>query len=267
MAAPSFSTRSAIFTKHRRPSCCACCRTARCSGRGRAVDPCGGSGHLGDEPPSRRVDRGREVPLRISSIVSASSRSGCPLLASGREDIRDLAEYFLEEFCARNNFRRKTLDDGVVPILERYDWPGNVRELRNTVERMAILTPGHQHHGGFDSHRDPASALRLRRRSSRRPRRGRTRSHPPGARRRRTGTSRAQRACWALSGRTCTSAFARSASAGSSCPVVSARCPWRGRQGRRPHLARGAPPRRHGAAVSHTLFHDCAEAGLQTRLD
>ena len=27
-------------------------------------------------------------------------------------------------------------------MLERYDWPGNVRELRNTVERMAILTPG-----------------------------------------------------------------------------------------------------------------------------
>ena len=36
------------------------------------------------------------------------------------------------------------MDDDVLPILERYDWPGNVRELRNTVERMAILTPGNQ---------------------------------------------------------------------------------------------------------------------------
>jgi two-component system nitrogen regulation response regulator NtrX len=72
------------------------------------------------------------VPIRV------------PLLRERREDICDLAAYFLEEFCARNNFRRKTMDAGVVPILERYDWPGNVRELRNTVERMAILTPGHQ---------------------------------------------------------------------------------------------------------------------------
>jgi two-component system nitrogen regulation response regulator NtrX len=72
------------------------------------------------------------VPIRV------------PLLRERLEDIRDLAAYFLEEFCARNNFRRKTLDAGVIPILERYDWPGNVRELRNTVERMAILTRGHQ---------------------------------------------------------------------------------------------------------------------------
>jgi two-component system nitrogen regulation response regulator NtrX len=72
------------------------------------------------------------VPIRV------------PPLRERREDVRDLATYFLEEFCARNNFRPKTLDPDVVPILEHYDWPGNVRELRNTVERMAILTPGHQ---------------------------------------------------------------------------------------------------------------------------
>jgi two-component system nitrogen regulation response regulator NtrX len=36
------------------------------------------------------------------------------------------------------------MDDDVLPMLERYEWPGNVRELRNTVERMAILTPGNQ---------------------------------------------------------------------------------------------------------------------------
>ncbi len=26
-------------------------------------------------------------------------------------------------------------------MLERHHWPGNIRELRNTVERMAILSP------------------------------------------------------------------------------------------------------------------------------
>jgi two-component system nitrogen regulation response regulator NtrX len=72
------------------------------------------------------------VPIRV------------PPLRERREDVRELATYFLAEFCARNNFRPKSMDDDVVPMLERYEWPGNVRELRNTVERMAILTPGQQ---------------------------------------------------------------------------------------------------------------------------
>jgi two-component system nitrogen regulation response regulator NtrX len=72
------------------------------------------------------------VPIRV------------PALRERREDIRELAEYFLAEFCARNNFKPKSLHDEVVPFLERYDWPGNVRELRNTVERMAILSSGNR---------------------------------------------------------------------------------------------------------------------------
>ena len=72
------------------------------------------------------------VPIRV------------PALRERPEDVRELVRYFLTEFCTRNNFKPKALDDDVLPILERYDWPGNVRELRNTVERMAILTPGRQ---------------------------------------------------------------------------------------------------------------------------
>jgi two-component system, NtrC family, nitrogen regulation response regulator NtrX len=65
-----------------------------------------------------------------------------PSLRERREDIRPLAEYFLVEFCARNNFKPKTFDALVFEALEDYGWPGNIRELRNTVERMAILTKG-----------------------------------------------------------------------------------------------------------------------------
>jgi len=65
-----------------------------------------------------------------------------PALRERRGDVRDLAAYFLTDFCARNNFRPKIIDDDVLPVLEQYDWPGNVRELRNAVERMAILTQG-----------------------------------------------------------------------------------------------------------------------------
>jgi two-component system nitrogen regulation response regulator NtrX len=70
------------------------------------------------------------VPIRV------------PALRERPHDVRLLAEYFLEEFCSRNNFRRKMLDETVFALLESYAWPGNARELRNVIERMAILTPG-----------------------------------------------------------------------------------------------------------------------------
>jgi two-component system nitrogen regulation response regulator NtrX len=70
------------------------------------------------------------VPIRV------------PALRERPHDIKLLAEYFLEDFCARNNFKRKFLDETVFSMLESYPWPGNARELRNVIERMAILTPG-----------------------------------------------------------------------------------------------------------------------------
>jgi two-component system nitrogen regulation response regulator NtrX len=65
-----------------------------------------------------------------------------PSLRERREDIRPLADYFLAEFCARNNFRPKAFDPDAVEALEQHWWPGNIRELRNVVERMAILAQG-----------------------------------------------------------------------------------------------------------------------------
>jgi len=70
------------------------------------------------------------VPIRV------------PALRERPQDIQPMAEYFLEEFCSRNNFRAKTIESDVFEILAAYAWPGNARELRNVVERMAILSPG-----------------------------------------------------------------------------------------------------------------------------
>ncbi len=70
------------------------------------------------------------VPIRV------------PALRERPQDLRSLAQYFLQEFCARNNFKAKSLDDAVFGIFENYTWPGNARELKNAVERMAILTQG-----------------------------------------------------------------------------------------------------------------------------
>lgn len=64
-----------------------------------------------------------------------------PSLRERPQDIAPMAEYFLKEFCGRNNFRAKRLAPGVDAILQEYGWPGNARELRNIIERMAILSP------------------------------------------------------------------------------------------------------------------------------
>jgi two-component system, NtrC family, nitrogen regulation response regulator NtrX len=69
------------------------------------------------------------VPIRV------------PPLRERPEDVRPLAEYFVDEFCRRNNFKPKRIDEGVFDALRAYRWPGNIRELRNVVERMAILAP------------------------------------------------------------------------------------------------------------------------------
>src|ERR1700689_863266 len=57
------------------------------------------------------------VPIRV------------PALRERPQDIRPLAEYFLEDFCARNGFRRKTFHAEVWDALESCKWPGNARGL------------------------------------------------------------------------------------------------------------------------------------------
>src|SRR6202789_3488302 len=83
-------------------------------------------------------DKFREVLFYRLSVVPIR----VPALRERPHDIKLLAEYFLEDFCARNNFKPKKLDESVFPMLESYGWPGNARELRNVIERMAILTAG-----------------------------------------------------------------------------------------------------------------------------
>ena len=65
-----------------------------------------------------------------------------PALRERPQDIAPMAEYFLGEFCSRNNFHAKQIDTDVFRLLETYSWPGNARELRNVIERMAILNAG-----------------------------------------------------------------------------------------------------------------------------
>jgi two-component system nitrogen regulation response regulator NtrX len=109
---------------------------------------------------------GGEQSVRVSvRVVAATNRDLTEMIAQGKfredlyyrlcvvpihvpslrerpQDIPELVDYFLVEFCVRNNFRRRSINDTVMPVLQAYPWPGNARELRNVVERMAILSAG-----------------------------------------------------------------------------------------------------------------------------
>jgi two-component system nitrogen regulation response regulator NtrX len=109
---------------------------------------------------------GGEQPIRVAvRVVSATNRNltdlvsqqkfredlyyrlcvvpiRVPSLRERPQDIIAMADYFLDDFCLRNNFHSKQIEDETYEILEAYSWPGNARELRNIIERMAILTPG-----------------------------------------------------------------------------------------------------------------------------
>src|SRR6187549_799005 len=93
---------------------------------------------------------GGEQTIRVTArVVSATNRRLDELVADGRfredlfyrlsvvpirvpalrerlQDVAELVPYFLSEFCARNNFRPRTIDAEAVALLERYTWSGNV---------------------------------------------------------------------------------------------------------------------------------------------
>jgi DNA-binding NtrC family response regulator len=62
-----------------------------------------------------------------------------PPLRHRREDILDLAEYFLKNQSA---FYNEPFSESVKRLLLNYAWPGNVRELANAIERAYVLTEG-----------------------------------------------------------------------------------------------------------------------------
>lgn len=57
-----------------------------------------------------------------------------------REDIPDLAQYFLERACNELSTTSKQLSKGALAVLVAHSWPGNVRELENTIKRAVILS-------------------------------------------------------------------------------------------------------------------------------
>ena len=65
-----------------------------------------------------------------------------PPLRERPDDVRELAEYFIDKYCREMRKPLKSLSRDSLGLLEKYHWPGNVRELENTVERAVILAEG-----------------------------------------------------------------------------------------------------------------------------
>jgi two-component system response regulator PilR (NtrC family) len=65
-----------------------------------------------------------------------------PPLRERRQDIPQLAQFFVERYAAQLGRSLEGLEPEVLAALARHDFPGNVRELENLIERAATLCRG-----------------------------------------------------------------------------------------------------------------------------
>ena len=87
-----------------------------------------------NRPLSEMVEQGRfrlDLFYRLNGIDVQ-----VPALRHRKEDILELATYFLERFRTVRSLRIST---GAADALLAYDWPGNVRELERVIERAVAL--------------------------------------------------------------------------------------------------------------------------------
>jgi len=85
-----------------------------------------------------RTGRFREDLYYRLNVIFLST----PALRERREDIFELALYFLNLHAERTGKLVTHLDPEAVEAMVAYDWPGNIRELENTLERAVVLADG-----------------------------------------------------------------------------------------------------------------------------
>ena len=95
-----------------------------------------------DPPGPRGPDPGRTVSRRPVLPAERHLTLPTPALRERREDIFELAVYFLNLHAGRTGKLVTHLDPEAVEALVAYDWPGNIRELENTIERAVVLADG-----------------------------------------------------------------------------------------------------------------------------
>jgi two-component system response regulator PilR (NtrC family) len=90
-----------------------------------------------NRPIETLVEEGRmrqDLFYRLNVI-----RINVPPLRERLEDVRVLAQHFLERFARQMGKGVERVSPEALALLERYRWPGNVRELENVIERAVAL--------------------------------------------------------------------------------------------------------------------------------
>ena len=62
-----------------------------------------------------------------------------PPLKERKEDIEDLANFFLKKYAASSRKNVSSISKTALEQLMQYDWPGNIRELEHLIERNVLL--------------------------------------------------------------------------------------------------------------------------------
>lgn len=89
--------------------------------------------NLEDEVASGRFREDLFYRLNVIHIM-------LPPLQQRKEDVVELAEFFIAKFNEENGFSVSGFEKGCVDLLQKHRWPGNIRELENSIERAVVLT-------------------------------------------------------------------------------------------------------------------------------
>ena len=93
-----------------------------------------------NKPPFQCVEDGTlraDLFYRIGSV-----QLRIPPLRERREDIKELTEYFINEYNQKMDGEILGVEDEVSELFKTYHWPGNVRELRSIIESGFNLATG-----------------------------------------------------------------------------------------------------------------------------
>jgi two-component system, NtrC family, response regulator AtoC len=90
-------------------------------------------------PLEEEIEKGRfrsDLFFRINVVTLH-----LPPLRERREDIPELAAYFLKHFETKYNRQAPAMSEACILRLQEYDWPGNIRELENVMNSYVVLGP------------------------------------------------------------------------------------------------------------------------------
>jgi DNA-binding NtrC family response regulator len=86
------------------------------------------------------IERGRfrkDLYYRLSGVTIS-----LPPLRQRREDIAELAHYFLFRYNRQLDASLQSISPEALELLQVYPWPGNVRELQNVVRQAILVAAG-----------------------------------------------------------------------------------------------------------------------------